>query len=45
VQVRDSLKACLDSNDKLLVAKLSGEAAWSGHSDDITKWLKGRLAA
>ncbi len=42
-QVRDNLLSCLDSNDKLLVAKLSGEAAWSGYSAKITEWLKGRL--
>lgn len=42
-QIRDNLAACLDSNDKLLVAKLSGEAAWIGYSSKVTAWLKGRL--
>ena len=41
--LRDKLKTCLDSNDKLLVARLSGEAAWSGYTDVSTKWLKGLL--
>ena len=40
VQVRDNLNSCLDSNDKLFVAKLQGEAAWSGYSDQISKWIK-----
>ena len=44
VQVRDHLSTCLDANDKLIVAKLSGEAAWSGYSANVTKWLKARLA-
>src|SRR3546814_6397319 len=43
VQVRDNLKACLDANDKLFVGQLSGEAAWSGYSDNITQWLKANL--
>ena len=42
-QVRDNLRPCLDANDKLIVAKLEGEAAWVGYSDEITKWLKDRL--
>lgn len=42
-QVRDGLKACLDSNDKLIVARLSGEAAWAGYGDDVSRWLKARL--
>lgn len=40
VQIRDYLGPCLDSNDKLFVAKLSGEAAWKGYKDSITQWLK-----
>lgn len=38
--IRDNLATCLDSNDSLFVAKLSGEAAWRGFSEDVTKWLK-----
>ena len=37
-EIRDDLKNHLDSNDELLVTKLSG--AWtSGISDDGTDWL------
>lgn len=43
-QFRDNLRRCLDQNDKLMVAELSGTAAWSGYSEDITKWLKRQLA-
>ena len=39
-QVRDGLKGCLDANDKLFVGKLSGEAAWSGYTDNGSSWLK-----
>jgi hypothetical protein len=39
-QIRDFLTPCLDSNDKLIVARLSGEAAWYGYADSITQWLK-----
>lgn len=43
VEIRDNLKPCLDSNDKLFVGKLSGEAAWLGYSQNITQWLKNQL--
>lgn len=43
VQVRDHLSPCLDSNDKLFVAKLTGEAAWTGYAQNISDWLKGVL--
>lgn len=42
-QIRDSLSGCLDQNDKLIVARLEGEAAWRGYSDQINRWLKDRL--
>lgn len=42
-QVRDSLKSCLDSNDKLFVGRLSGEAAWHGHTNEANKWIKSIL--
>jgi len=42
-QVRDGLLLCLDSNDKLIVARLAGEAAWFGYPAQVTKWLKDRL--
>lgn len=43
VQVRDNLASCLDSNDKLIVAGLSGEAAWRGYNQDVTDWLQKQL--
>lgn len=39
-QIRDDLNGCLDSNDKLMVAGLSGEAAWSGYTEQDARWLK-----
>jgi CRISPR/Cas system-associated endoribonuclease Cas2 len=39
-QIRDFLSPCLDTNDKLIVAKLSGEAAWRGYTDAVSQWLK-----
>ncbi|WP_417320227.1 CRISPR-associated protein Cas2 [Erythrobacter aureus] len=42
-QIRDDLKSCLDSNDKLFVGKLSGEAAWWGYTQVDTDWLKKHL--
>lgn len=41
-EIRDHLKACLDENDQLFVAKLTGEAAWTGHADR-SDWLKKHL--
>lgn len=43
IEIRDNLRKCLDENDKLLVARLEGEAAWYGYSDEISRWLKARL--
>ncbi len=43
VQIRDILRSHIDSNDELLVAKLSGEAAWTGFDDQCSKWLKDNL--
>lgn len=42
-QIRDKLQAKIDSNDELFVAKLSGEAAWYGLSDSVSKWLQENL--
>lgn len=42
-QIRDNLQQCLDENDELMVARLSGEAAWRGYSTAITLWLKANL--
>jgi len=43
VQVRDNLRQVLDSDDGLLVTRLSGEAAWYGLSETISTWLKTQL--
>lgn len=43
VDIRENLSSCLDANDKLLVARLSGEAAWKGYSNNVSSWLNDRL--
>ena len=43
VQIRDLLITVLDKDDELLVARLSGEAAWFGFDDNGSKWLKEHL--
>ncbi|MBR7127980.1 MAG: hypothetical protein IKD09_05300 [Lentisphaeria bacterium] len=43
VEIRDYLKGKLDKNDKLFVGKLTGEAAWSGESQEVAEWLKKNL--
>lgn len=43
VQIRDKLAAHIDLNDSLLVAILSGDAAWIGFSDECSSWLKDNL--
>jgi hypothetical protein len=35
----------MDSDDGLLVTRLSGEAAWQGLGDEISQWLKQQLNA
>lgn len=42
-QIRDSLKPYIDSNDKLLVVRLSGEGAWVGFSSQASDWLESNL--
>lgn len=37
-QIRDNLKSCLDTNDKLFVGKLSA-AAWTTYGAEADKWL------
>lgn len=44
-QVRDHLMQYIDRNDKLIVAGLSGEAAWYGFSAEGSAWLKQKLEA
>jgi hypothetical protein len=41
--IRDALKPHIDSNDELLVVKLTGEGAWTGFDDKASKWLKDNL--
>lgn len=40
VHIRDRLITKIDKNDKLLVACLSGEAAWQGFEKQCSEWLK-----
>jgi hypothetical protein len=44
VQVRDQLKPYLDSDDELLVVRLTGEGAWTGFNERGSKWLKDNLS-
>jgi hypothetical protein len=41
--IRDDLKLYVDSNDEILVVKLSGEAAWCGFNKEGSSWLKKHL--
>lgn len=43
-QIRDTLRAYVDSGDELLVARLTGEAAWVGFDDNASKTLKDILS-
>ena len=38
--IRDNLKSYIDSDDKLFVAKLTGESAWKNLSKDVSDWIK-----
>lgn len=40
VEIRDNLKHYLDSDDKLFVAKLTGESAWKNLSNENSNWIK-----
>lgn len=42
--IRDHLSKFIDKNDKLLVARLTGEAAWAGFDNDCSKWLNENLS-
>jgi hypothetical protein len=42
-QVRDYLSQALDQDDRLLVTRLQGEAAWIGLEDELSHWLKEQL--
>ncbi|PKM24022.1 MAG: hypothetical protein CVV09_16470 [Gammaproteobacteria bacterium HGW-Gammaproteobacteria-13] len=39
-QVRDNLQTVMDADDRLLVTRLQGDAAWRGLTDEKTKWLQ-----
>lgn len=41
--IRDNLESIVDSNDKLFVAKLTGQAAWFGLSKSTSDWLHNNL--
>ncbi len=41
--IRDTLKEHIDENDTLIVAKLSGEAAWANIGKNGSEWLKSNL--
>lgn len=43
VAIRDTILPHIDSNDKLLVVKLSGEGAWKGFDTECSNWLKNNL--
>lgn len=36
----DHLRKSLDGNDKLIIARLEGEAAWSGYGQAVSNWIK-----
>ena len=40
VEIRDELKLYVDRNDELLIAELSGHAAWRGGDRDFSEGLK-----
>jgi len=42
-QIRDRLLPHIDRTDELLVAKLTGEAAWYGFDTEGSNWLKENL--
>ncbi len=41
--IREKLRQRLESDDRLLVLELSGEATWSGFSGESAAWLKDNL--
>ena len=38
-EIRNKLKPYIDSNDRLFVAELSGDAAWTGLPVEVSNWL------
>lgn len=43
VQIRDLLKALLDSNDKLIVIRVANDGAWHGLTEAEGKWMVNTL--
>ena len=41
--IANRLKVHIDSNDELLVIKVTREAAWVGFNDECSTWLKNNL--
>ncbi len=39
-EIRDEIKTALDTNDKLIVVKLSGNWATYNITKDVTDWMK-----
>jgi len=37
--IRDRISKHLDENDEIVVAALTGEAAWQGLTDKTSKWM------
>ncbi len=42
-EIRDALKPHLKEDDRLLVMRYGGEAAWCGFKDDCQTWLEDNL--
>ncbi|AYA02261.1 SinR family protein [Acinetobacter sp. WCHAc010034] len=43
VEIRDLLSPFIDADDELLVAGLSGDAAWKGFNSKGSEWIKKHL--
>lgn len=43
VEIRDELAKHIDRNDEILVAQLTGEAAWRGFDQSGSEWLRNHL--
>ena len=43
-EIRDRLGTYMDYSDSLIVAQMSGAAAWRGLSQQVTDWLKDILS-
>lgn len=42
-QVRNDLMRYIDQNDKMLVAELTGQAAWTGFTANDAQWMQNVL--